>query len=148
MAQKSTPSPSTRSRSRKAPPPANTNYNSLAKRDKEPLPEIDEDLAERLVELLAAITETTKPATKKARLLAFIIEMDRLKQLFPTHQRVADHIGCSVDNIRTALNDSIKRKLVTQELVFVPGNIARRESTTRRHRYAPTRRLAPVTSLL
>ena len=121
--------------------PPNDNSNSLAKWDPIELPRIDEDLALRAEAMLYLVTDTSRPPTKKARLLALIVQLNKLQALFPTHQRVAEHIGCTVDNVRAALNDSVKRKLVTQELVFTPGNIAQRESVTRRHKYAPTRKL-------
>lgn len=116
-----------------------TKFTPAAKRAKATLPYWNATLADQLEAFLLTRYETRKPPVVAARLLAFILELNRRGLAFPTRDAAAEHLCCSKFSVDAALSVALERGLLTIHMETTSSDdITARVGVIRHRYYLPT----------
>lgn len=98
---------------------------------------MDQHVVDGLVDWLIANEKMSRPPTKAAKILAFIVQLHKKKQPFPTRDEASRHLGISVATIDAALSTRIAEGYLTLDVRTLDGSVARRASTVKERYYIP-----------
>lgn len=98
---------------------------------------MDPYVVDGLVDWLIENEKMSRPPVKAAKILAFIVQLHKKKQPFPTRAEASEHLGISVATIDAALSTRIAEGYLTLDIRTLEGSVARRASTVKERYYIP-----------